>query len=110
MELGFGHASTAKADSYPRQLCSAYAACIFRDVQERVLAESARDRVVAIDQGRVKRHVDRGITAKSSREGRDAEDVASRAGARESGMIVHASAQTHCGAGASVLPLCVEYR
>ena len=78
--LGFGHASTQAAAQYPKQLCWAYASDLRREARRQELARTAHDRVEAVDQGRVKRHVDRGATDKSARERRDEEDLQSRAG------------------------------
>ena len=80
VQLGFGHHSTQAAAEYPRQLCAAYAADLHKDVQRRTLAETAVARAVAVDKGRVRRHIDRGETTKSARELRDEEDAQSRAG------------------------------
>ena len=82
VELGFGKASTQEAATYPPQLCSAYAADLKKAWIKISLAETARDRVVTLDSGHVKRHVDRGTTSLSAREVRDAEDLESKAGCR----------------------------
>ena len=83
LQLGFGDLSTHDAAVYPRQLCAAYAADLRRDADRRQLALSARDRLVSTSVGHVERHVDRGISAKSARVRRDAEDRESRAGASQ---------------------------
>ena len=85
LQLGFGDLSTHDAAVYPRQLCAAYAADLRRDADLRDLALTAHRRLEGVSAGHVRRHVDRGVHHKSARERRDDEDLASRAGALETG-------------------------
>ena len=82
--LEFGGLPTAPAAAYPDAYCAAHAAA----VHKATLSLSARDRVEVITSGRVKRHADRGETAASAREVRDAEDAASFAGARNAAEVI----------------------
>ena len=91
--LGFGSASTSAAAAYPPALCVAYAVDLANFVrkQHRVLHTLAVSKASIHTEGIVTRHSDRGLSEKSLRAGRDAEDAASRAGARTAKTGVNTS-------------------
>ena len=82
--LGFGGASTAAAAAYPEGVCKAWAQAIAAWAK----TPTAADRVTTISDGRVRRHIDRGLTATSLAEVRKTEDLACLAGMRNPHQVV----------------------
>ena len=83
-KLGFGGASTAAAAAYPPGVCAAWAQSIARLAG----AFDPEDRVVTTRDGKVRRHVDRGLVADSGKETRRHEDLACQAGMRNPWSVV----------------------
>ena len=82
-ELGGGR-TTSEAAAYPPRLCAEYAA----ELSKLEHSWSALDRVQLSETGKVRRHIDRGETARSNKEIKEAEDKNCLAGARSAAEVI----------------------
>ena len=81
MRLGFGEGSTSAAAAYPSALCASYAGALYRFVTSQCpRPDTAVERLTISIDGKLRRHVDRGISEPSIRERRQEEDRVARAG------------------------------
>ena len=79
--LGFGEGSTSAAAAYPSALCASYAGALHRFVTSQgPRPDTAVERLTISIDGKLRRHVDRGISEPSIRERRQEEDRVARAG------------------------------
>ena len=81
MRLGFGEGSTSAAAAYPSALCASYAGALHRFMSSwDTRSDTAVERLTISIDGKLRRHVGRGVSGPSIRERRQEEDRASRAG------------------------------
>ena len=88
VRLGFGEGSTSAAAAYSPKLAAAYAGAVAKAFSLEPDHGSAIDRLTISSEGTLVRHTDRGTTEASKKAQRDAEDLASRAGARNAYQVV----------------------
>ena len=88
VRLGFGEGSTSAAAAYSPKLAAAYAGAVARSFSLEPDPSTAIDRLTISGEGLLVRHVDRGRTEASAKAQREAEDLASKAGARNAYQVI----------------------